>query len=136
MSQKYEKFNDEVIDNNKSSSAMGLNGTTAALSKRVNDKSSTSISSTTESSIEITPEEETVFDDNLFITRREKVRRIVENVYFRLFSVIIIIIDLILLIIDLSLDKSEDEKYLFDLFSIIFGTYFVVEVSLRIYAKT
>jgi len=136
MSQKYERFNDEAIDNNKTSSAMGLNGTTAALSKRANDKSSTSISSTTESSIEITPEEETVFDDNLFITRREKVRRVVENVYFRLFGVIIIIIDLVLLIIDLSLNKSEDEKYVFDLFSMIFGTYFVVEVSLRTYAKT
>jgi len=137
MSQKYERFSDESADNNKSSSGMGLNGTTDAISKRVNNnKSSTSMSSETESSIEITPEEETDFDDSLIISRREKVRRIVENVYFRLFGLIVIIIDLILLIVDLSIDKSEDEKFVFDLLSMVFGTYFVIEVSLRIYAKT
>ncbi|CAG2120719.1 unnamed protein product, partial [Medioppia subpectinata] len=71
-----------------------------------------------------------------YVHRREKVRRIVENLYFRLFGLVIIIVDLMLLAVDLCVDESATETIIFNSLSMLFGTYFVIEVSLRIYAKT
>ena len=135
MSQKYERFNDDFNDN-KMSTGVAVNGKSGLTN---NNKSSTSLTThiNAEPVIEISREEEpNLYESASDLSRRERVRRIVENLYFRLFGLIIIVVDLVLLIIDLSLDKSQNEELVFNVLSMIFGTYFVIEVSLRIYAKT
>ena len=141
MSQKYKRFNDDFNDS-KMLAEVSANGKTTSNSVN-NNKSSSSLASQTivgEPVIEISGEEDVpngVYESyGFYVHHREKVRRIVENVYFRLFGLIIIMVDLILLIVDLSIDKSNNEEMVFNILSMIFGTYFVIEVSLRIYAKT
>ena len=140
MSQKYKRFNDDLNDTKMSTKEVSANGKAGSVN---NNKSSSSLTSgqtvVSEPVIEISEEEVAnggYESHGFYISRREKVRRIVENVYFRLFSATIIVVDLILLMIDLSIDKTDNEELVFNILSMIFGTYFVIEVSLRIYAKT
>ncbi|XP_054155625.1 phosphatidylinositol 3,4,5-trisphosphate 3-phosphatase TPTE2-like [Oppia nitens] len=165
MSQKYQRFSDDLKETSKSMSTMTTTttktmATTGAVNGRsnpgsVNNNMSSSSLKTAEPTIEITREDiEQQQQHNqhqqqhqqpncadlsygYFISRREKVRRIVEHLYFRLFGLALIVVDLILLIVDLSTDdKSSNQEFVFNTLSMIFGTYFVVEVTLRIYAKT
>lgn len=72
------------------------------------------------------------------LSRRQKVLFVVEHLLFRLFSVLLILTDLTLLITELWIESSLDHQahIVFDVLSMMFMTYFVFEVSLRIYAKT
>ncbi|XP_068720125.1 phosphatidylinositol 3,4,5-trisphosphate 3-phosphatase TPTE2-like [Montipora capricornis] len=63
---------------------------------------------------------------------RENIRRIVEHFCFRVFSLLLVLADVIIVIIDLA-TESHSEKTL-EIISIIIVTYFLLEVLLRIFA--
>lgn len=138
MSQKYSRFANDFKESDNTSD-MPVNGKTGSVN---NNKSSSSLNSqttvSTEPVIEISAElpNGDIDSHSPYVTRREKIRRIVENVYFRLFGLIVIVVDLTLLVVDLSTDKTHKEELCYTVLSLIFGAYFVGEVSLRIYAKT
>ncbi|XP_023210250.1 phosphatidylinositol 3,4,5-trisphosphate 3-phosphatase TPTE2-like [Centruroides sculpturatus] len=65
-----------------------------------------------------------------------KLRRVVEHLIFRVFGLLLIIIDISVLIADLFItDKSEDEQLAYELVAVCFVCVFVLEVCLRIFAK-
>ncbi|KAK0064871.1 phosphatidylinositol 3 4 5-trisphosphate 3-phosphatase TPTE2 [Biomphalaria pfeifferi] len=66
---------------------------------------------------------------------RAKVQSIVENFYFRLFTVIVILLDFILVIIDLSLYECASNDQPLEITSHIIICYFIVEVSARIFVQ-
>uniref|UniRef100_T1KQP5 Phosphatidylinositol-3,4,5-trisphosphate 3-phosphatase n=2 Tax=Tetranychus urticae TaxID=32264 RepID=T1KQP5_TETUR len=66
---------------------------------------------------------------------RDKIYRFVQNIFFRIATLILIIIDCALTVIDLSLgDKSPQDQDIIDIVVLIFAIIFFVEVCLRIYA--
>ncbi|RWS30731.1 phosphatidylinositol triP phosphatase-like protein, partial [Leptotrombidium deliense] len=67
---------------------------------------------------------------------REKVRRKVEHIIFRLFTVVLIITDCILLIVDIAIVDKPNEQEIFDILALSFVSFFVLEVCVRIYAHT
>ncbi|XP_053214113.1 phosphatidylinositol 3,4,5-trisphosphate 3-phosphatase TPTE2-like isoform X2 [Panonychus citri] len=75
---------------------------------------------------------------NLVQTRssvRDKLYRLVQNIFFRLATLILIIIDCILTVVDLSLgNKEESLQSSIDTVVLIFAIIFCIEVCLRIYA--
>ena len=139
MSQKYSRFNNDSKESD-TSVEMPVNGNSKSVN---NNKSSSSLNNQTtigaEPVIEMSGEHPNgdILSHTQLITRREKFRRIIENIYFRLFGLTVIVVDLILLVVDLSTtNKTHNAELVYNIFSLLFGTYFVAEVSLRIYAKT
>ncbi|CAM1319655.1 TPTE2 (predicted) [Pycnogonum litorale] len=67
---------------------------------------------------------------------RSQLRIIVEHIAFRLFGLLLITIDIILLIVDLSIkDKTTNEETTYDMIAMVFICYFMIEVSVRLFAK-
>eukprot|EP00051_Salpingoeca_urceolata_P010248 m.124907 g.124907 ORF g.124907 m.124907 type:complete len:207 (+) comp16637_c0_seq5:136-756(+) len=71
---------------------------------------------------------------------RWRVRRVVENLYVRLFSLVLVLVDVILFFVRLSevdwdFDSDKDPSVGYDVASIIIICYFLVELALRIYGK-
>ena len=66
-----------------------------------------------------------------------KLRRIVENIYFRIFTFLLIILDVALVITEISIDCSSSEvsTYIRNI-DVAISVYFVLEVFLRIIALT
>ncbi|KAM7435048.1 hypothetical protein ABFA07_014980 [Porites harrisoni] len=63
---------------------------------------------------------------------RENVRKIVEHFFFRVFSLLLVLVDIIIVIVDLA-TAGESEKSL-EIISVIIVTYFLMELLLRMYA--
>ncbi|XP_073253573.1 phosphatidylinositol 3,4,5-trisphosphate 3-phosphatase TPTE2-like isoform X1 [Porites lutea] len=63
---------------------------------------------------------------------RENVRKIVEHFFFRLFSLLLVLVDIIIVIVDLA-TAGGSEKSL-EIISVIIVTYFLMELLLRMYA--
>lgn len=142
MSQKYELFTNEEIAKNKSRiNGNASNNTNGKLPNHKFDPSTPS-TSTSASPIEMSQEEmmnSQTFENgenapSIKNKSRHRIRLLVENIYFRLFGLFLILIDCSLLIIDLSLNKTENQRNIFNLVSLVFITYFLIEVCLRIYA--
>ncbi len=69
------------------------------------------------------------------LSSQEKLRNFIEHLFFRFFSLIIILIDCTVLVIDISTEKEPHEQSVFDFFAIVFVLYFCIELSVRIYAQ-
>ena len=65
---------------------------------------------------------------------RWKLRRIVESIYFRLTTILLILVDLIIVTIDLAMGKQA--PYGLKISDFVFSLYFVLEIILRIVAIT
>ena len=65
---------------------------------------------------------------------RWKLRRIVESIYFRVTTLILILVDLIIVTIDLAMGHGQHEGL--KVLDFVFSLYFVFEVILRIIALT
>ena len=63
-----------------------------------------------------------------------KARRTIESIYFRVTTLLLIVIDLIIVIIDLS--RGVNTYYGLKVADFIFSVYFVLEVSLRLLVLT
>ncbi|KAM7433962.1 hypothetical protein ABFA07_015848 [Porites harrisoni] len=63
---------------------------------------------------------------------RENVRKIVEHFFFRVFSLLLVLVDIVIVIVDLA-TAGESEKSL-EIISVIIVTYFLMELLLRMYA--
>ena len=62
-----------------------------------------------------------------------KVQRIIENFYFRIFTVFVILLDFILVIVDLALYKCATNDQPLEIMSHIIICYFVIEIGARIF---
>lgn len=60
-----------------------------------------------------------------------RLRRIIESIYFRVFTLLLILVDIIIVIIDLALAGNQPALMVVDL---VISIYFVIEVSLRLIA--
>lgn len=67
---------------------------------------------------------------------RWRLRRLIESLWFRALTMILIIIDIIIVIIDLSTGSSSSGTSALQILDFIFTIYFVIEISLRIFALT
>ena len=65
---------------------------------------------------------------------RWKLRRIVESIYFRLTTILLILVDLIIVTIDLAMGREA--PYGLKITDFVFSLYFVLEIILRIVAIT
>jgi len=79
-----------------------------------------------------------VFVQFIFVFRsaRWHVKAVVEHLYFRLFTVLLIIVDITLVIIDITIafnDKKTSDAI--TIVSRVIVSYFLLEISLRIFAK-
>ena len=74
-------------------------------------------------------------DDIDELTFRERLRTFIEHLHFRLFSLILIITDCTLLIIDIASNPTENEQKVFDALAMTFVTYFIIELAARIYSQ-
>lgn len=67
---------------------------------------------------------------------RRKLKQVIEHFLFRLFSLLLIIIDICILIVELAqINKGPTELRPYEIASLCFVSYFVFEVCLRILAK-
>lgn len=66
---------------------------------------------------------------------QEKFRNFLEHLFFRFFSLIVILIDCTILVIDIATNKSPQEQAVYDFFAITFLLYFCLELSARIYSQ-
>lgn len=64
---------------------------------------------------------------------QSKVQRIIENFYFRIFTVLVILVDFVLVIVDLSLYDCARNDQPLEIISHIIICYFVVEIAARIF---
>lgn len=64
-----------------------------------------------------------------------QLKRVVEHLLFRVFSLLLIIIDLCVLIADLATEKKSQEEKAYDITALCFVCYFILEVALRLTAK-
>jgi PTEN phosphatase family protein len=62
---------------------------------------------------------------------RWRLRRIIESIYFRLTTLLLILVDIVIVIVDLSLSGQQPGLQVVDL---VLSVYFVVELSLRLLA--
>ncbi|KAI1285027.1 Phosphatidylinositol 3,4,5-trisphosphate 3-phosphatase TPTE2 [Halotydeus destructor] len=70
------------------------------------------------------------------LTTREKLRYFLEHIFFRLFSLFMILADCTVLVIDVTLPKDhDDEQKVYDNVAMLFVTYFVIELALRMYSQ-
>lgn len=60
-----------------------------------------------------------------------RLRRTIESIFFRLFTLLLILVDIVIVIVDLSLEGSQPGLQIVDL---VISIYFVIEVSLRLIA--
>ena len=65
---------------------------------------------------------------------RWKLRRIVESIYFRLTTIVLILVDLIIVTVDLAMGSQA--PYGLEISDFVFSLYFVLEILLRIVAIT
>lgn len=75
-------------------------------------------------------------EDKSQLTTQEKLRHFIEQLYFRLFSLILIVIDCTLVVIDISAQQSPTEKRIFNAIAMTFVSYFLLELAARVYAQT
>lgn len=67
---------------------------------------------------------------------QHRVKRVVEHLAFRIFGLVLIIVDISVLIADLCIvDKTSKEELAYEIVALCFVSYFVLEILLRIYAK-
>ncbi|KAJ8314351.1 hypothetical protein KUTeg_008912, partial [Tegillarca granosa] len=64
-----------------------------------------------------------------------KVKNLIENLPFRLFTIILILVDATLVIVDLTVDLDEETSYIISITSRCIIAYFILEISLRIFYK-
>ena len=62
-----------------------------------------------------------------------RLRRIIESIWFRVFTILLIFIDLVIVIVDLSIAGSQPSLQIADL---VISIYFVLEVALRMFVLT
>lgn len=60
-----------------------------------------------------------------------RLRRTIESIFFRLFTLLLILVDIVIVIVDLSMEGSQPGLQIVDL---VISIYFVIEVSLRLIA--
>lgn len=60
-----------------------------------------------------------------------RLRRTIESIFFRLFTLLLILVDIVIVIVDLSIEGSQPGLQIVDL---VISIYFVIEVSLRLIA--
>ncbi|TRY63667.1 hypothetical protein TCAL_08699 [Tigriopus californicus] len=67
---------------------------------------------------------------------RWRLRRVIESLFFRVLTLLLIVIDIIIVILDLASGKDFDEVSTYQIIDLIFTIYFVVEIFLRLIALT
>ncbi|KAH9507848.1 Phosphatidylinositol 3,4,5-trisphosphate 3-phosphatase tpte2 [Bulinus truncatus] len=72
---------------------------------------------------------------NKFEKAQSRVQLVVENFYFRLFTIVVILLDFILVIIGLSLFDCASNDHPLEIISHIIICYFIIEVSARIFVQ-
>jgi PTEN phosphatase family protein len=65
-----------------------------------------------------------------------RVKSVIEHVFFRVFTVLLILVDVILVVVDISVtDLSEQTSHDITLVSRVIIAYFLVEIGFRIFYK-
>lgn len=74
-------------------------------------------------------------EDKSQLTRKEKLRHFLEALPFRVFSLLLILIDCVLVLIDICAETSDSEQHVFNAIAMLFVTYFVIELGARVYSQ-
>ncbi|XP_065838606.1 phosphatidylinositol 3,4,5-trisphosphate 3-phosphatase TPTE2-like isoform X2 [Oscarella lobularis] len=88
------------------------------------------------SSVNVDPDDETIptmQEDTKLRKFRRKVRKFVESLPLRILTILVLIADVVVVIIGLATDSDDNQDY--EIVSIVFVTYFGVELLLRIFAR-